>query len=494
MARVYKSPGVYVEEIQTLPPSIAEVETAVPAFIGYTEKALLNGNSLENIPTRITSMLEYAELFGGPQKEEKIEITVNDTYSGEDLVRRAIVPALKDENKSPYRMYNALQMYFANGGGPCYIVSAGGYKDIGTALEKGKLKDGLSALTKYDEPTIIVMPDGSSLPAAADYYDLMNDAMAQCSDLQDRVAIIDVVPDGDNIQTAVSKFRDAISSDVDRLKYGAAYFPYLKTSLRYSYDEDKITINYTKNSNEKVTLTLAQTKDPKDLNPGDENLKGLGMFKKEGEAKPNLELYNRLKNELNKLTVTLPPSSAVAGAYARVDNSRGVWKAPANVSLNYVRELSHQITNNENDMMNIDPSGKTVNAIRFFTGKGILVWGARTLAGNDNEWRYVPVRRFFNFAEESIKKGTHWVVFEPNDSNTWVKVKGMIESFLTKQWRVGALAGAKPEHAFYVKVGLGITMSAQDILEGKINIEIGMAVVRPAEFVILRFSHKLQES
>jgi uncharacterized protein len=145
--------------------------------------------------------------------------------------------------------------------------------------------------------------------------------------------------------------------------------------------------------------------------------------------------------------------------------------------------------------MNVDPgSGKSVNAIRFFTGKGVLVWGARTLAGNDNEWKYVNVRRFFNFAEESIKKGTERFVFEPNDANTWVKVKAMIENFLTNQWRGGALAGAKPEDAFFVKVGLGETMTAQDILDGKLIIEIGMAVVRPAEFIILRFSHKMQQS
>jgi phage tail sheath protein FI len=172
-----------------------------------------------------------------------------------------------------------------------------------------------------------------------------------------------------------------------------------------------------------------------------------------------------------------------------------VWKAPANVSLVGVKKLTTPITNDDNDYLNIDPvSGKSVNAIRFFTGKGTLVWGARTLAGNDNEWKYVSVRRFFNFAEESIKKGTERFVFEPNDANTWVKVKAMIENFLINQWRNGALAGAKAEDAFFVKVGLGQTMTAQDILDGKLIIEIGMAVVRPAEFIILRFSHKMQQS
>ncbi|MGB3464673.1 MAG: phage tail sheath C-terminal domain-containing protein [Cyclobacteriaceae bacterium] len=139
-------------------------------------------------------------------------------------------------------------------------------------------------------------------------------------------------------------------------------------------------------------------------------------------------------------------------------------------------------------------SGKSINVIRNFVGKGTLVWGARTLAGNDNEWRYVPVRRLYICVEESVKKATEIVVFEPNDANTWLRVKTMIENFLTTLWRDGALAGASTDEAFFVNIGLGKTMTAQDILEGKMNVEIGMAAVRPAEFIILKFSHKLQES
>lgn len=198
-----------------------------------------------------------------------------------------------------------------------------------------------------------------------------------------------------------------------------------------------------------------------------------------------------VKREWNKL----PPSGAVAGVYARVDNARGVWKAPANESLNSVSGPSVLISADEQSNLNVDAvAGKSINAIRAFTGKGTLVWGARTLMGNDNEWRYVSVRRFFNMVEESCKKSTEPFVFEPNDANTWVKVQGMIENFLTVLWRQGALQGAKPEHAFYVAVGLGKTMTALDILEGRMIVEIGMAVVRPAEFIILQFSHKMAES
>ena len=208
----------------------------------------------------------------------------------------------------------------------------------------------------------------------------------------------------------------------------------------------------------------------------------------------NHPIYKAAVEQVQKTMSILPCSGAVAGIYATVDRTRGVWKAPANVSVNDVVGPAIKINDADQADLNVHYTGKSVNAIRAFTGKGTLVWGARTLAGNDNEWRYVPVRRFFNMAEESIKKATEPYVFEPNDANTWTKVRAMVENFLTLQWRAGALAGAKTQQAFYVKVGLGETMTAQDILEGRMILEIGMAVVRPAEFIILKFAHKMQVS
>ena len=201
-------------------------------------------------------------------------------------------------------------------------------------------------------------------------------------------------------------------------------------------------------------------------------------------------LYDRIRMEMS----LLPPSGAIAGVYAATDRTRGVWKAPANVSLRGVVAPACKLTDLDQETLNIHSTGKSVNAIRAFTGKGILVWGARTLAGNDNEWRYINVRRFFTFVEESAKKATEPFVFESNDANTWIRIRAMIENFLTLQWRQGALAGSTTKDAFFVKVGLGETMTAQDILEGRLIVEIGMAAVRPAEFIILRFSHKMQES
>jgi phage tail sheath protein FI len=205
--------------------------------------------------------------------------------------------------------------------------------------------------------------------------------------------------------------------------------------------------------------------------------------------------YKELIGKAGEALNLMPPSGAIAGVYAATDRDRGVWKAPANVSLNAVVGPAMKISHEQQMEYNVDVNaGKSINIIRPFIGKGTLVWGARTLAGNDNEWRYVNVRRFFNFVEESCKKATEQFVFEPNDANTWVRVQAMIENFLTVLWRQGALQGIKPEHAFYVAVGLGKTMTALDILEGRMIIEIGMAAVRPAEFIILKFSHKMAES
>ncbi len=201
--------------------------------------------------------------------------------------------------------------------------------------------------------------------------------------------------------------------------------------------------------------------------------------------------FHGVNDKLTEFMRTLPPSGTIAGVYAAIDRTRGVWKAPANVSINSIIGPAVKIDSHDQEDLNVHTTGKSVNAIRAFTGKGTLVWGSRTLAGNDNEWRYVPVRRFFIMVEESTKKASEPFVFEPNDANTWVKVRSMIENFLILQWRAGALQGAKPNDAFFVNVGLGVTMTELDILEGRMIVEIGMAVVRPAEFIILRFSHKM---
>ncbi|MBL7803971.1 MAG: phage tail sheath family protein [Saprospiraceae bacterium] len=207
-------------------------------------------------------------------------------------------------------------------------------------------------------------------------------------------------------------------------------------------------------------------------------------------------LYNLIKRKIEGERVSmLPPSGAIAGLFAAVDGTRGVWKAPANIGLIGVVGPSLRLTDSDHENLNVNAdTGKSINAIRNYTGKGTMVMGARTLAGNDNEWRYVNVRRLFIMAETAIKKATEAFIFEPNTTTTWLKVKGMIESYLHGLWQSGALAGSKPEQAYFVNVGLGKTMSQDDILNGRMLVDVGLAAVRPAEFIVLRFSHKMQEA
>jgi hypothetical protein len=195
------------------------------------------------------------------------------------------------------------------------------------------------------------------------------------------------------------------------------------------------------------------------------------------------------------MEMLLPASPAVAAKYVETDSRRGVWKSPANIGLNLVRRVEIPISDSGQEQLNMDPvEGKSINAIRSFPGRGqAIIWGARTLAGNDNEWRYVSVRRFFNMVEASVKQGIERFAFEHNRQETWIKARAMVENFLALQWRAGALQGATTRDAFYVRAGLGETMTQLDIEEGRMILEIGMAVVRPAEFIIFRVKQKMMQ-
>lgn len=456
--QTYKTPGVYIEEVSKFPPSVAAVETAIPAFIGYTEKARLKEeNDLRNKPFRITSLFDYERFFGQAQPETGITVTINTAAPNEN--RAAITDA------SPYLMYYSLQAFFANGGGPCYIVSTGDYSS--TIVDFGVLSAGLEAVETVNEVTLLVFPDSINLPSATDFYNLQKSSLDQCVELQDRFAVMDIWEDADDTVNNIEVMRSTLSGPTEVLKYGAAYYPQLETIIDYLYDPTAVVVSV----------------------DGAEN-------PLEALKSTNNVAYNQAKAVITQLPIILPPSSAVVGVYAQVDSSRGVWKAPANINIDFVIRPVKTITRSEQDGLNVDAvAGKSINAIRSFTGRGpAIIWGARTLAGNDNEWRYVSVRRFFNMVEESVKNATEQFVFEPNDLNTWTRVKSMISNFLNLQWRAGALQGTTPEQAYYVKIGLNETMDALDILEGRMIVEIGMAVVRPAEFIILKFSHKMPES
>lgn len=670
----YKTPGIYIKEISLFPPSVAEVETAIPAFIGYTKKAERKGESLTNVPTKIGSLLEFQELFGGEHEITSISVTV-------DTANNYAVDSVTIATR--YYMFEALRLFFDNGGGDCYIVSVGKYGDTvqngdESAANNPGLRVGLKALEKYDEPTIILFPDAPLLATEAHLYTLQQLALAQCTRLQDRVSVFDLKEGGRSLDSSVTAFRNGIG--INNLKYGAAYTPWLYSAYPKDVDfnvfrsnvtdtgaaaVDLATITSDADQNALVTSAVTTIGDQGTLNTSITTLRSTSPTLKDRyaglrntlnasdnasaaadfsallafvrsvaleipawntslnganlgrdldtyaldklasavEALIGLEknadvavltgrsvgdvntdfqgtgsevydatgwlaaldtdadtqavddilatatdygdpaaaalatalaaaddvdgifesldsfiadvvaaagvhaemaqttlydghpIVSNIVEHIKKDLAKVPPSGAVVGLYAYVDNARGVWKAPANVSVASVLGPVEPIDDSDQENLNVDTNaGKSINAIRAFAGRGTIIWGARTLAGNDNEWRYVPVRRFFNMVEESVKKSTAWAVFEPNSAPLWTKVKAMIDNYLTQKWREGALAGATPDEAFFVKVGLGQTMTAQDILEGRLIVEIGMAVVRPAEFIILKFSHKMQES
>ena len=196
----------------------------------------------------------------------------------------------------------------------------------------------------------------------------------------------------------------------------------------------------------------------------------------------------RVFDPLTKNTSSIPPSGSVAGIYARTDTSRGVHKAPANEIVSACVGLECNYTAGEQDILN--PKG--VNLIRSFPGQGIRVWGARTVSSNAL-WRYVNVRRLFIFIEESIRANTNWVVFEPNDQVLWLRVRRTIEIFLGDVWRTGALAGATEGEAFFVEIGPS-TMTQGDIDAGRLICVIGVAPVKPAEFVVFRITQKTESA
>lgn len=498
------TPGVYVQEIPSFPPSVAEVETAIPAFIGYTQKAdKVSVGDLVMIPTKIGSMVEFTTLFGSPVSEalNSINLGVTDNGGGQYDIKITY----DDTKRSNYLLYYSVQSFFDNGGGTCFIVSVEPYRTDGTVLagtytvpagppapgapppEIGLL-NGLAKVKDVDEVTLLVIPEAANVSKTdkgVKYGSIINQMISQAADpdCRDRIAIIDpyqvtlktkTYTDGD-LDTDIDLIRKwTVGPESDR--YAAAYYPTLTTSYNHAYDTANLAVTT-------YTLTSGAIASPV-IAVGDK----LSKF-------PGSAFYNAVTTALSNEFVVIPPSGAIVGLYTRIDDTKGVWKAPANETLSSVVGPTVDISNREQQSLNVDPNtGKSINIIRTFPGYGVLVWGARTLNGNDNEWRYISVRRFFNMVEESIKKSIQWAVFEPNTAPTWVKVQAMIENYLFLKWRDGALAGTKPEQAFYVKVGLGTTMTADDILAGTMNVEIGMAVARPAEFIVLKFIQLMQQS
>lgn len=493
MAKQYATPGVYIEEKSAFSNSVVSVGTAVPAFVGYTERAAAGKRDLTNTPKRITSLVEFLSFFGGAPKTTFTIEADGDNYS------------LSPDDGTDFMMFRSIQLFYANGGGACYVVSVGDYsngvsgKDL-VGLENG---GGITALLKEQEPTMLVVPDAVLLEAA-DCGSVQQAMLKHCgADTRSRFAILDV-HGGDAARTlldddVVTGAREAYGNNF--LDFGASYYPWLNTTIVSGDDVDFTNISnldglaevLNNEVDENVAAGLVKS-EKGDLIKGEiEKVTSddVDVYSVDNVLKAVSPVYNDVLSTMRETLNVLPPSGAIAGIYTLVDSSVGVFKAPANVSVSSVVGPTVNITADEQEDLNLPLSGKAVNAIRPFVGKGTLVWGARTLDGNSGDWRYINVRRTMIMLEQSIKFACEPYVFRPNDANTWLAVRTMVKNFLRNQWQQGALVGASEDEAFNVECGLGTTMTPQDILDGYMKVMVKVAISRPAEFIVITFQQKM---
>ncbi len=516
MSQNYKTPGVYIEEVNAFSGSVVEVATAIPAFIGHTLKAIRKGKSLVNTPVKISSLKEYIEFFGdGNTPKFKLDPDATENEHSVQIDGKAI--GISFVHNYELLFYNALRLFYANGGSTCYIVSIGTYDEDGKAeLRKVDFERGLKTLEQEQEPTMVLIPDAVhlSMESCYDLYQLM---ISHCGEMQNRMAIVDVYNGYKDRkeEDVIEQFRAHIGTE--NLSYAAAYYPWLKTNIVQNGTVTFRNLDMSVDLNSLLPEVAAKqliADFPKDENgfrdaftfenpdmEEDEISAALPAYIKEKEQQLHQTLvatspsYVILLEEIKGMMNLLPPSAAMAGIYIVVDNDRGVWKAPANIAVNNVIKPAVNIGHEEQENLNVDAvSGKSINAIRTFPGLGTLVWGGRTLDGNSLDWRYINVRRTIIMLEQSIKAALRAYVFEPNDANTWTTVKSMVVNFLTDKWKQGALAGSSPEDAFDVQIGLGTTMTGVDILEGKMLMTIRLAISRPAEFIVVTFQQQMQKS
>ncbi len=477
------------------------------------------GKYCPNEAVKISSLGDFLTIFGAldatgtvaPERAQSTPIytpVISPKGPGEISVAGKPYDLLPDPG-TIYYLYNSLRLFYLNGGADCYVVSVGLIGEptgkplsaaaplVNPNVRYEDLKRGLDVIAGEAEPTMIIIPDALLLPQD-EYGNLLRDILSQCGELGSRVGILDVyhgeAPDPALYAIDIADFRERVGTE--NLSYGAAYYPFLKTTVL-----DDSSINFVNLGGGEILSAILP-------GAGSEPLKTLleqipKADKKGAPSSTQIEdglrqasseyaqLHERLLARIN----ILPPSAAVAGVYTSVDDSQGVWKAPANVSLLGVRDVTLSVSDRMQGPLNVDPvTGKSVNAIRLFTGRGVLVWGARTLDGNSEDWRYVNVRRTMIMIEQSAKLALRIFVSEPNTVQTWSLVKSMLTSFLTDLWSQGAFVGAKPEAAFDVAVGLGVTMTADDISNGVMNVAIRVAVTHPGEFMLITLSQKMQSA
>jgi len=496
----YLSPGVYVQEVSSGSKPIEGVGTAVAAFVGLAEKGPAN------TPTLVTNWTQFSQTFG-------------DFVEGSYLA-------------------HAVYGYFLNGGGSAYVVRIGsdgetpqpsaraelaGKGEPGrpvyrvTAAEGGPAGDDISVEIgdpgEPGEDTFkVTVSRGGKVEETFDNVSVKRGPTNAATVVKARSKLIRLeeigsggtltAPEKANVKltggAAAAAVRvtadDYVGNSADRTGFAGLEAVDEVTMLSVpdvmaAYQRGIIDLEavqavqlamiaHCELMGDRVAILDA----PPGLNA--QQVKEWRVDKAGYDAKyatlywPWIKVFDPLQGQ----GVLVPPSGHIAGIWARNDDTRGVHKAPANEVVRGAISLELQITKGEHDQLN--PNG--INCIRAFPGRGIRVWGARTIS-SDPEWRYLNVRRLFNYVEESILEGTQWVVFEPNDSRLWDAVKRNITAFLRRTWRDGALFGATSAQAFFVKVDA--ENNTQDTIDiGQLIIDIGIAPVKPAEFVVFRIS------
>jgi hypothetical protein len=480
---------------------------------------LYEGKSYSNVAQKISSFAEFQAIYCLPDPPQPAPPAKQ--YSPQYyFVKQAAKPVkgeymfidgsyysiLPDPN-TIYYLYNSVRLFYENGGGDAYIVSVGPYgppsgktinpgdQIVNPNVQLNDLSGGLNLLLNEQEPTLYICPEATLL-SVDNNGTLMEEMLLQCTVMQTAMCLFDVIggnaPDPIMYTNDIETFRN--NTGVMGLNYGIAYYPFIGTTIMQTQDVDYTNlfggdvkqlaplINPADNPNPAVASILATIQNPSSTLTVTQNNNALII------ANP---LYGKIIKHILSQINMLPPSGAMAGVITTIDNQDGVWQAPANTSIVGVSSLPIYLSESQQANLNVDAvSGKSINAIRMFNGRGILIWGARTLDGNSGDWKYLSVRRTLIMLEQSCKLAAQAYVFQPNDKNTWEAVISMISAFLTSIWKDGGLQGATPDAAFSVSCGLGTTMTADDITNGFMNVTVRVAVVHPAEFIVITFQQQ----
>jgi phage tail sheath protein FI len=541
----YLSPGVYVEEIDRGPKPIEGVGTAMAVFVGFTEKAQLTETidgetvttELLNRPQLVTNWSQFVERFGGfvagaylphavygyfqnggtrcyvlsvktiPKAQASLlngdgkpQLLVRAKQAGFDGLRlrvrvespNAPAAAAPARSAKPKEGEEAPAPAAADGAAPTFNVVVEREKTSGGWQSKEVLRD--VSLTEVEQE------DGSKVAAVA-YKDnrapelidiVVPDPTAPLAKLMPREQQQSLGIENKLLSPATtSEFQGEVSArtgvegleEIDDITMVVVpdlmtTMPGQKLDLKMVKAVQTMIISHCERMSDRVAILDA----PPNMSPQAVKKWRVDTAGFDSSYATMYYPWIEVSDPVSNRPMMVPPGGHMAGVWARSDNTRGVHKAPANEVVRGATGLAYNVTKGEQDTLN--PNG--VNCIRAFPGMGIRVWGARTLSSNP-AWRYINVRRLFNFIEKSIERGTQWVVFEPNDMFLWGNIRRDVNSFLTTVWRDGALFGASPAEAFYVKCDAELNPPESRDL-GRLIIEIGLAPVKPAEFVIFRIS------